>query len=274
MRLNGGSDAFFQALKYLVLAFYFAMILIPFVFILSVGFLPKSELLGPFHLIPQNPTLESYRFAIDSIGDNLINSFIAATGTAILTLVIAVTGGYVFARKEFPGKKVSFYAIITALMFPYVLMVVPITDIFYRVGLFNTFAGLILAFQLFVAPFALWVLRDFFEKLPPHLEEAAQVYGCSEFSAFVRVVLPLSRPALMSTGFIAFVIGWHEFLFSNMLTTYQGPRPATVQLYLDTVTGNITFWGVMMAETVLVAIPTAVLYFIARQSISETFQFT
>lgn len=267
------AEIFFAGLKVLTLAIYSAMIIIPFIFILSVGFLPKAELFGPFHLIPRNPTLDSYEFAIQSIGDNLVNSFIASTGTALLTLLIAVTGGYVFARKEFPGKQLAFYAIITALMFPYVLMVVPITDIFFRIGLFNTFIGLIFAFQLFVAPFALWVLRDFFEKLPPHLEEAAQVYGCSEFTAFVRVVLPLSKPALMSTGFIAFVIGWHEFLFANMLTTYQGPRPATVQLFLDTVTGNITFWGVMMAETVLVALPTAILYFIARQSISETFEF-
>lgn len=268
------TDVVFRSLKYLVLAAYATMILVPLILVISVSFMPQTEFFGPFTLIPKNPTLDSYAFALESLQDNLIHSFLAAAGTALLTLVIAVTGGYVFARKEFPGKKLFFYAIITALMFPYVLLVVPISDLWFRLGLFNSVIGLVLAFQLFVTPFALWVLRDFFEKLPPHLEEAAQVYGCSEFSAFVRIVLPLSTPAIVSTGFISFVIGWQEFLFANMLTTYQGPRPATVQLYLDTVASQITFWGQMMAETVIIAIPTAVLYFIARQSISETFQFS
>lgn len=268
------ADMLFRALKYLVILFFAVVILTPLVFIVTVSFMSPSEFFEPFHLIPRIPTLESYTSAFRSIGDNLLNSFIASTGTALVTLLIAVTGGYVFARKDFPGKRIAFFGIITALMFPYVLLVVPITDMWDQLGLYNSFAGLILSFQLFVAPFALWVLRDFFENLPPNLEEAAQVYGCSEFMAFVRVVLPLSKPAIISTGFIAFVIGWQEFLFSNMLTTAQGPRPATVQLYLDTTASQITYWGQMMAETVLIAIPTIVLYFIARQSISETFQFS
>jgi ABC-type glycerol-3-phosphate transport system permease component len=260
------------SLKVAVLAGFTVMILVPFFFVISASLMPASELLGDFQLLPREPTLEQYVTGFDNLRGNLINSALAAGGTAILTLVIAIPGSYVFAREEFPGKRIAFLGVLTSLMFPYVLLIVPITNIWVETGLYNTIPGLIIAFQLFITPFVIWILRDYFENLPPNLEECAQVYGCTEFSAFVRIVLPISIPAVLSTTFISFVIGWQEFLFSNMLTTGLGPRPATVSLYLSTVGGELTFWGQVMAQTVIIGTPTAVLYFIARSSLSESFQ--
>ena len=261
-----------RALWYLLLALFAVVILLPVVLVVSVSFMPRNEFFQGLRLFPSALTLESYKFAFDSLSDSLVNSFLTASGTVVLTLLIAIPGAYVFARKEFPGKKWGFYAILTALAFPYLLLIIPIADVWTDLGLFNTIFGLILSYQLLVVPFTLWILRDFFEKLPYNLEEVAMVYGCSEFSAFVRVVLPLSLPAIISTGFIAFVIGWSEFLFANVLTTSQGPRTAPVQLFLDATAGMSTFWGRMMAETVMVAVPTAVLYYLSRQYLSESFE--
>jgi multiple sugar transport system permease protein len=122
-----------------------------------------------------------------------------------------------------------------------------------------------------VTPFAIWILRDFFEKLPANLEEAAQVYGCSQFQAFYKVILPLSLPAVMATAFLAFLVGWNDFLFSNMLTTGTGPRPAVVSLYLQTVGGESRYWGLVMSQALVVGLPPTALYLVARRYLTESF---
>lgn len=269
---NLRTEPIFKGLNYLMLALFGVLILVPVILVISVSFTPRTEFFEGFQLFPNNPILDSYSFAFSSLSDSLLNSFLTATGTVILTLLIAIPGAYVFARKDFPGKQLGFYAILIALGFPYLLLIIPIADVWSDIGLINTILGLVLSYQLLVVPFTLWILRDFFEKLPYNLEEVAMVYGCSEFTAFVRVVIPISLPAIISAGFIAFVIGWSEFLFANVLTTSQGPRTAPVQLFVDATAGMSTYWGRVMAETVIVAVPTAILYYFARKSLSQSFE--
>ena len=264
-------DIGFRLLPYLLILAICAVVLIPFLFVLSVSIRPPTGLYGPPHLIPESITLKFWKDAIQTVGPHLKNSAIIATGTAVVSLIITIPGAYVFARTEFPGKKPAFYSILVALLFPYILLVLPISDLWYELGLYNTRIGLILAYQAFVTPFALWILRDFFENLPHNLEEAAQVYGCTQFGAFYRVIVPLAMPAIVATGFLAFLTGWNDFLFANMLTTGTGPRTAVVTLFLSTTGGEITSWGHTMAATLLVGIPPTVLYMVARRYLTESF---
>jgi len=104
-----------------------------------------------------------------------------------------------------------------------------------------------------------------------NLEEAAQVYGCTQFQAFVRVVLPLSAPALVAIAFLAFLIGWNDFLFANMLTTGEGPRPAVVQVFFTTQGGERIFWSWLMAGCLIVGTPPVVLYILGRRYLQEAF---
>jgi ABC-type glycerol-3-phosphate transport system permease component len=259
----------FQSAKYLLLGVSLLLAVFPFVYVLSVSFRPPAELYTAPHLLPRNPTLEPWQTAVDTLSGPLINSTIIAVGTAVLSLLITIPGAYVFGRKEFPGKRPMFYLVIMALLFPYILLVIPISDLWSELGLYNTIPGLWLAYQVFVTPFAIWILRDFFEQLPQNLEEAAQVYGCTQFGAFMRVVLPISMPAIVAVGFLAFLTGWNDFLFSNMLTTGTGPRPAVVSLFLSTAGSEQTLWTRLMAQTLIIGLPPTVLYIVARRKLSN-----
>lgn len=262
-----------KATTYGVLTALVLMNLVPLIFIISVSFMSPTEFFGAPHIIPNEPTLQAWTEAFTELGDNLVNSFLIATGTAVLSMAITIPGAYAFARKEFYGRKTGFYAIIVAMMFPYVLLVIPVMDLWNQFGLYNTIPGLILAYQIFVTPFAMWLLRDFFSKLPTGLEEAAQVYGCTQFSAFLRVILPLAAPGIIAVAFLAFLTGWNDFLFSNLLTTGTGPVPAVPVLYgtIGGGSGNRVYWGKLMAEALVIGLPPTVIYLTARNYLENAF---
>jgi ABC-type glycerol-3-phosphate transport system permease component len=261
---------------YGVITFLVLLNLIPLLLITSVSFMPATEFFGQPHLIPHEPTLRWWTEGFADLKDNLLNSLLIATGTAILSMAIAIPGAYAFARKEFLGRKTGFYTIISAMMFPYILLVIPVLDLWHDIGLYNTIPGMWLAYQIFVTPFAIWILRDFFAKLPRDLEEAAQVYGCTQFSAFIRVILPLAAPGIIAVAFLAFLTGWNDFLFSNLLTTGTGPVPAVPVLYgtIGGGSGERVYWGKLMAESLLIGIPPTVMYLIARRHLENAFAVT
>ena len=269
------NETVFEIVRIATLAAILSLIIPPILFVVSVSFRPPTEFFSQnVYLIPKNPTVDPWVRAWDALQTPLKNSLFVAAGTSVLSLLITIPGAYVFARKQFPGRKFGFYMVLSALLFPYILLVVPISDLWYDVGLYNTIPGLWIAYQSFIVPFAIWILRDFFEQLPMNLEEAAQVYGCTQFSAFVKVILPLSAPAVAAVGFLAFVIGWNDFLFSNMLTTGTGPRPAVVALFLSTVGGEQTYWGLMMAESLIIGLPPTALYLASRRYLTQAFAVT
>lgn len=264
-------DLLFRLLRIGILLAIALTIILPLLYVLSVSFRLPAEYYGDPKWIPTDPVLRPWKDAIHLLSESLINSFFIALGTAALALIISVPGSYVFARKQFPGRKSAFYLTVFSLLFPFILLIVPITELWFDLGLFNTLPGMWIAYQVFATPFAIWVLRDFFNNLPKNLEEAAQVYGCTQFSAFVRVILPLAAPALLAVGFLTFLMGWNNFLFANMLTTGNGPQPAVVVLFRSTSGGERTFWARLMAETLIIGAPPTVLYMFARRHLTSSF---
>jgi len=264
-------DWLFAALRYQVLLLLLAFAVVPIVIVISTSIKAPSEFLaGTPTLIPTNFSMAAWEDAFHTMRQPLINSAFIATGTAILSLIITIPSAYVFARADFPGRKFVFYMILVALLFPYILLILPISDLWFVLGLYNTIPGIWLAYQVFVTPFAIWILRDFFEQMPPNLEEAAMMYGCSQLQAIYKIILPLSMPAIVATGFLAFLVGWNDFLFSNMLTTGVGPRPAVVTLFIRT-SMEVHYWGELAANTLLIGLPPAVLYMVSRRYLSESF---
>ncbi|WP_313695003.1 carbohydrate ABC transporter permease [Halorarum halobium] len=267
-------DLVFRSSVYLVIAGLAALVLIPLVIVVAVAFTPSSELFeNPAVWLPSEPTTQYWSEGFVELQEGLIHSFVISVGTAVIALFVTIPGAYVFGRKEFFGKRFVFYAIILSLLFPSIVLVVPVTARWLEWGLYNSYHGLWIAFQIFITPFAIWILRDYFSKLPENLEEAAQVYGCTEFGAFVRVILPIARPALIAVGFLAFLNGWNEFLFANLLTTSSGVQPAIVVLYstLHGGQGESIAWGILMAEAIIIGTPPAVLYFVAQRGLRGTF---
>ncbi|MFB6160245.1 MAG: carbohydrate ABC transporter permease [Haloferacaceae archaeon] len=144
-------------------------------------------------------------------------SFIASFGTATLATGIAISAAYAFARLDFPQKNKLFILSICAFMFPRAIIAIPIFLLLNKMGMLNTYVGLIVAFTSFTLPYNIWLLRGFFEDLPDNLEESARVDGCTQFGAFYRVILPLSRPAIASVFMLAFLLAWHNFLLAFLI---------------------------------------------------------
>lgn len=266
-------DVFWGGLKYGFVLLLVSSILGPYLIVVLTSFKTPQQMFASDALIPSQPTLENWVTAFTELQGSLLNSLVIALGTTIIALAITIPGAYAFGRKEFPGKLLGFYGIVLALLFPYIVLVAPLSSLWIDFGLYNSVAGLWLAYQIFVTPFAIWILRDFFEKLPANLEESAQVYGCSQFTAFLRVILPLSLPAVAAVGFLSFLTAWNDFLFSSVLTSSQGPQPAVVVLYLTISggSGERVFWGQLMAQTLIIGFPPLTLYLLARKRITDAF---
>ena len=246
--------------------------LIPFGYVIVTAFKPDADLYD-VSWIPSQISFDAWRqvFGENDFQANLLNSLIAGIGSAVLAICISLPGAYIFARKDFPFREPFFYMIVGTLIFPFILLIVPITITWIHVGLFNTYLGLWLAFQIFAVPYSMWILRGYFARLPRHLEEAARVYGCTQFQAFYKVMLPLAKPVIVSVLFLAFLQGWSDFLFSNMLTTGDGPRTAAVAIYTSTAGGERIDWGPLMVMTLVTGIPPVILYMLAQKHLAKTF---
>jgi ABC-type glycerol-3-phosphate transport system permease component len=266
------SSALQKVLTYGTLLVVLGLVLIPYGYVIVTAFKPPDEIYE-ISWWPSEISFAAWRdvFEINHFHVYLFNSLIAGLGSAMLAVAIALPGAYIFARKEFPFREPFFYMIVGTLVFPFILLIVPITIAWIRIGLFDTFLGLWLAFQIFAVPYSMWILRGYFARLPRHLEEAAQVYGCTQFQAFWRVMLPMAKPVIASVLFLAFLQGWSDFLFSNMLTTGDGPRTAAVAIYTSTAGGERVDWSALMVMTMLAGIPPVVLYMFAQKHLSRTF---
>ena len=261
-----------RILGYLALFFVLGIVLIPYTYVGLSAFKSPMEMFD-VKWFPDEWSLEAWRYVIFDLQfqNYLFNSFLSGLGAAVIALIVAVPGAYVFGRKKFRGKEGFFYMITLAMLFPFMLLVVPMTIIWIKIGLFDTMAGLWIAYQVFIIPFGIWILRGFFAELPGSLEECAMVYGCTQFQAFYRVMLPLAKPVIISLLFLSFLIGWSDFLFSNMLTTGDGPRTGSVIIYNSAVGGERVEWELMMVMTLMAGIPPVILYILAQRQLMKTF---
>lgn len=262
----------FDVLRWVLIGAFSFIIIVPLVYALSVSFRARSEIYGR-HLIPQSPTLEHYEFFLEEAGGYLLNSVMLATGVSMLVLLVAIPGAYAFARKEFPHKKKIFYAIILIMLVPEVMLIIPVGQIIRWINLHDTIFGMWLALMIGGMPIAVWILRDNFQKLPPNTEEAAQVYGCTQFSAFLRVILPLATPAIIAVAFLTFLSAWTEFLFTNLLSTQNGAWPAIVFLFDLLNPDRPVDWTFTLAGAFIIAFPPMVFYALARRYLEKALDF-
>ncbi|HEY0183611.1 MAG TPA: carbohydrate ABC transporter permease, partial [Rhodopila sp.] len=214
-------------------------------------------------LVPQPVSLDNFR-TVFAAGQgflrSLLNSFVVATATTVLTLVVAVSAGYALARLEFRFKRAFMIGVVSTSMFPTVALIVPMIQIFSGIGWINTYQAMILPSLSFVLPLSIWNLTTFFRQLPNELEQAAMVDGCTRGQAFRKIILPLSAPGIFSTAIIAFVTTWNEFLIPLSMTNQPSVQPATV--VIARFSGGSDFaqpFGSQMAASVVVTIPIVVL---------------
>jgi multiple sugar transport system permease protein len=223
-----------KALLYAVVVFWCFICLFPFYWLLTTSLKkPLHVSRGPVYVpyVDYEPTMQHWDYLFDEQGDvffrHFRNSLIAAGGSTVLAVIIGAMAGYGLARFRYywPGlgwrnDNIAFW-IISQRFLPPALFVVPFLLIYSRLNLVDTYPGLILAYTMFNVPFAVWIMRDFFHNLPSDLEDSALVDGATHWQAFIRIVLPLSTPGLVSVAIFSFVFAWNEFLYALMLTNFD-----------------------------------------------------
>lgn len=186
-----------------------------------------------------------------------------ALGTLVLTLALAAPVAYGLARLDIKGKGAMIGVMLVAQMLPSIMLALPFFLLFSHLGLLNHVIALILANTTTALPFAVLVLRPFFMSIPQGLEEAAAIDGSNRFLTFVRIILPLAKPGLLTVGAFAFLFAWGDLLYALILTTDESIRPLTVYLYTF-VGQHGTNWNSLMAVSFVAIIP-IILIFIAFQ---------
>ncbi len=245
---------------YVTILAIFAAFPLLWLFICSVK--ESGDLLAnPTSMIPQKFTLANYHNVMVNLGlgTNIKNSLMVSLSTTLIATVISSLAAYGIVR-FFPklGNMMSKLLIMTY-MFPAIVLVIPYAVVMGKLGLTNTRLGLVLVYLSFNVPYAVWLLVGFFKTVPIGIEEAARIDGAGRLQTFIRVVLPLVAPGLVSTAIYMFINAWNEFLYALILTSSSGIT--TLSIKLHTMQGaDVLNWGDMMAACMVVVVPSVVFF--------------
>lgn len=258
---------------YLVVAVIFVYLMFPFYWALISALKPNAELIRmPATYWPEQVTLANFRavFQNQTFLRGLWNSFIVAGSVTVLSLLVGSFAGFALGKLRFRGQTPSLYLILAMTMFPQIAVlsglyaVIQVLDI-------PAIPSMILSYLIFTLPFTVWVLTSFFRGLPLSLLQAAQVDGANMMQTFWQVLLPLSAPALVTTGLLAFIQAWNEYLFALTFTSIE-PGARTVPVAIALFTGQVQRqepFGEIMAAAIIVTIPLIALVLIFQNRIVE-----
>jgi multiple sugar transport system permease protein len=213
-------------------------------------------------------TLNNY-LGVRATGQSLLpamkNSLIVALLTTGIALALGSAAAYAIARLSVPGGNTILLMTLATQMFPGIVIIIPLFMVLSRLGLIDTYAALVVVYLSFVLPIVIWVLKGFFEAIPPELEKAAAIDGASTLQTFTRIVLPISLPPLFASGIFAFIESWNEFMFAVILTRLN---TKTVPIAISEFSGQYqTAVGEMVAAAALASIPVIALAIVFRKSI-------
>jgi multiple sugar transport system permease protein len=240
---------------------------IPFYWMVVTSLKHDKEIYGyEATLIPERPTMANYATVFRETPYLLYlrNSVVVAVGSTILSMIIAVLGAYAIARLSFPGRALLARGLVFTYLVPTSLLFIPMFAMMSALRLTDSLHGLIIAYLGFDVPFCTWLLMGYFRSVPVELEEAARVDGCNRVGALVRIVLPMSLPALVVVTFFSFTHAWNEFLYAHVFTSTTGARTVTTGL-VNFMSQDVFFWGPLMASTVMSALPPVLMFLVFQR---------
>ena len=243
--------------------------LIPVIWIMSLS-LKTPETIGDGRFLPSEFTLDNYDSVFNTgfFTSALRNSIGIALITTLIALAFASMTAYAITRLDFPGKAVILAGALAISMFPQISVVGGLFDVWRRVGLFDTWPGLILPYLSFSLPLSIYILSAFFREIPWDLEKAAQMDGATPMQAFRKVILPLAMPGVFTAGILVFIAAWNDFLFANVLTSTDASRTAPVALAFFRGASQFTDpSGAIAAGAVVVTIPILIMVLIFQRRI-------
>lgn len=241
-------------------------LLFPFLWLLISSIkLPVELFAQPPKILPQHFTLANYIavLADRSITSSIGNSLIVACFSTVLALAIGTLAGYAFARFRFPGRGAAFLIILATQMLPQMAVLIPLFILMQMLGLLYTYSGMIVANVALAIPYVCWMVQAFFVTVPPEVEEAARVDGCSRLGAMYRVLLPMSASGLVATAIFVFIGAWNEFLFATVMTN-AATKVFPVRL-AEFMGGNRVAYEGMFPASVLGSIPPLLLVLVFQR---------
>lgn len=244
-----------------------AFIALPLAWMVLSSIKPADQLFSsPPRILADRWTISWYVtvFRDSGAGGFFWNSLVVGLSATALCLVIATLAAYAITRFEFPGKSMFLTAALVTYMFPAIVLFVPIYMILSTLSLIDTRTGLVICHTILTFPFAVWMLKSFFETLPRDIDEAAWVDGCSYLGTFVRIVLPLSLPGIFSVAIFVFVLSWNEFLFASIVMTSSNLKTVPVGIS-EFITSFDVRWGEIMALGTLATVPVVVLFSLVQR---------
>jgi multiple sugar transport system permease protein len=225
----------------------------------------------PPEWIPRNVTFEEYTQLLspsNEVGREFLtymgNSLFVSLASTILGVVVAVPAAYAFSRFRFPGRNMLFYGVLLRNMFPAVVFLMPLFIMMRWLHLVNTLTSLVLTYLTFGLPLSIWLLKGFYDNIPPQLEQAARIDGASRFQAFIRVVMPLSSPGIIATAIYSFILAWNEYVYA--LTFLNDKSKLTLPVGLQRFFSEYaTNWPGLMAASFITSVPVVVLFLILQK---------
>jgi multiple sugar transport system permease protein len=266
---------------YAFILFWTFIVLFPFYWLFTTSLkLPLHVSRGPKYVpyVDYQPTGAHWQELFTGLqGDttrrHFTNSLIAASGSTVLSVIVGAMGGYGLSRFEYYWRRLGWrndniaYWIISQRFLPPALFVVPFLIIYATFHLIDTYIGIILVYTMINIPFAVWIMRDFFDTLPVDLEESARVDGATRWQAFTRIVFPLSTPGLVSVAVFSFIFAWNEFLFAIMLTNFDAIT-LPVLIAGQNSTRGIQWWSIS-ALALVAAVPVIIMSLLLQRFITR-----
>lgn len=252
----------------ILLLFIAAFCLGPFLWQLLTSLKPTEELIKLPPILPSHVSFQSYENVFEGrpFERIILNSALVAVSTTVLSLLIGSLAGYSLAALKIRGKQLTLGLILSISMFPPIATVSPLFIIIRALGFRDTYIALIVPYAAFALPLTIWIVTNFFKEIPPDLQEASKIDGCTPFQTFFRVYLPLAAPGLVTAGILVFIFSWNEFLYALTLTTTERSQTIPVGIALFPGLYEIP-WGDIAAATIIVTIPIVLVVFSFQRKI-------
>jgi len=263
-------------LRRLGIAFILLWSLVPLYWALNIS-LQTDEQAGskPSNYLPPTPSLDNYSSLLSggsdlalSVQQSSFNIFIECAAATVITLILATLAAYAFARMQFKGRRVLFYAVLATMAFPAYTTLIPLYQILTAFGLVNTYTGIVLVYVSGFLPLATWILHNYMSSLPIALEEAGNIDGASRMQVLWHVVLPLARPGIISTAIITFLFAWGQFLFPLVLSSDLSTQPLTVVIASLQGRHLVPYTLLNAAGVVALAVPAGIALILNRYIVS------
>jgi ABC-type glycerol-3-phosphate transport system permease component len=263
VRVWGGSLALVVATAVLLVIFAG----LPFAWMISTAFKESHEIFAtPPSLVPRGWTLDNLqRLLVETKAlTYLRNSIVVSLSTVALVIAVATPAGYSLTRFRFPGREQLAGTVLFTYMFAPIMIIVPFYVMMRFLGLTNSHVGLVLAHTAFCLPFALWMLRSFFQSIPLDIEEAAMVDGANRFQTVLYVVSPLALPGVIATSIFTFILSWNDYIFARILITADELKTLPIGI-ADLYNASVVDWGMIMAAGLLVLTPVLGIFFVIQK---------